>query len=216
MGIIEIGLTIWAWHRGWRGWSLLPMASGLAAAFVIGFIIGFSGAVDPEYSDLGGFIIIDIIIISVLIFMLVKPRKKLAVSPGYVPSSSYSIDRYLENKSVYIAPAALIKPITVKYPATRAKLVLADNSEIALTGVINPIGRDNLEKAVPAGALNYISRQHLWIRFNGSQYFAEDANSANGSRINGIEIKGKGLQELKDGDRIDLGGATELTFKLAA
>jgi pSer/pThr/pTyr-binding forkhead associated (FHA) protein len=41
----------------------------------------------------------------------------------------------------------------------------------------------------------------------------EDLNSANGTKTNGSDIRGKSRQELKDGDRIEVADVVALTFK---
>jgi pSer/pThr/pTyr-binding forkhead associated (FHA) protein len=61
--------------------------------------------------------------------------------------------------------------------------------------------------------LKYISRQHLMIRTEEDKYFVEDLNSANGTKTNGSDIRGKSRQELKDGDRIEVADVVALTFK---
>jgi pSer/pThr/pTyr-binding forkhead associated (FHA) protein len=59
-----------------------------------------------------------------------------------------------------------------------------------------------------------MSRQHFNVRYENGEYFINDHASANGTNINGIDIKGKGWQELKDGDRIDVSGIVTLTYKI--
>ncbi len=205
--MLDIILTIWAWNRGWRGWSLLPM--GIAYFFV--FILAAAGAFDT-----GSFIAIILIELVALIILVAKGRKDRESWGMNQSSPAYSLEAYPGSKSENDLPSVTADPSSANLQSASAKLELPDKTEIKLTGIINPIGRDNLEKVVSSAALNYISRQHLWIRFNGSQYFAEDAGSANGTRVNGIEIKGRGLQELKDGDRINLGDVAALTFRLTS
>lgn len=70
MLIIEIILTIFAWRKGWRWLSLIPVAT----AFSIGLMFGFSG-VELEALGLGA-IFIDILAIIALILMVVYPKKE--------------------------------------------------------------------------------------------------------------------------------------------
>lgn len=64
--IVEIILTIFAWKKGWRWLSLIP----LGLALLIGMVIGLSGA-----TNLSFIYIIDILAIVALIIMNVKAPK---------------------------------------------------------------------------------------------------------------------------------------------
>ena len=59
--LIQIGLTIWAWTRGWKWWSLIPVA----VPFTIGLIVGASGG---SYG--GGMVTFDILAVIALIVMI--------------------------------------------------------------------------------------------------------------------------------------------------
>jgi hypothetical protein len=202
MGIIEIILTIWAWNRGWRGWSLLPIGIGWAIVLAVGFVLYDAGVLKIVVPNIRGLIIIELAVLGMLIFMIARPREKpsaptgnLVSPPSQIPSDSYGTP-------------------TVLCPVVKAKLIMPDRSEIPLAGMARQIGRSDFERIVSPEALRYISRQHLWIKYDSGRYFAEDSHSANGTKINGIEIKGKGLQELNDGDRIDIGEVIQLVFKM--
>lgn len=54
-----------------------------------------------------------------------------------------------------------------------------------------------------------ISRQHLQVRRDGSEYYASDMGSANGTRVNGHRINGE--VRLCEGDRIEI-GSTRMIF----
>ena len=95
-----------------------------------------------------------------------------------------------------------------------AVLVLADNSEIPLTTGTTQIGRRDF------GSLSeekgkYISRQHLTISHEYGNYYIEDPNSGNGTWLNGNDIRGKGKQQLRNGDQIDLARQTTITVRMA-
>jgi len=95
-----------------------------------------------------------------------------------------------------------------------AVLVLADNSEIPLTTSTTQIGRRDF------GSLSeekgkYISRQHLTISHEYGNYYIEDPNSGNGTWLNGNDIRGKGKQQLRNGDQIDLARQTTITVRMA-
>ena len=117
----------------------------------------------------------------------------------------------------------VVKPPTSERPVTtppapraavaRGRLVFPDNSEILLTEAVRSIGRDDLKNAVSPDASKYISRQHFLIRNDAGRYFIEDLNTSNGTKINGVDIGGKGIYELGDGDRIDVATVVQLTFR---
>jgi hypothetical protein len=119
--------------------------------------------------------------------------------------------------SEVVAPPPPVKaeppPPPSETPAARGRLTLMDNSEIQLTEPVTDIGRDNFSKVASADALNYISHQHCRITSEAGKYYIEDLQSANGTKVNGVNIAGKGKQELKEGDRIDLADAVSLTFR---
>ena len=100
-------------------------------------------------------------------------------------------------------------------PVIRARLILPDNTEIALTEATRMIGRSDFERAVSADDLKYISREHHWISFEADKFYIEDRDSANGTKLNGVEIKGMEKQELKDGDKLELAEVTTVTFQMA-
>jgi len=97
----------------------------------------------------------------------------------------------------------------------RARLKLPGNGEISLATEARWLGLDDLNGLVPEHNLKYISRQHLIIRFENGQYYVEDQNSTNGTRLNGTEIKGKGKYRLDNGDQIAVADVITLTFKVA-
>jgi hypothetical protein len=79
----EIGLTIWAWRRGWKGWALLPMAVSLLAGIFAAFVVGASGGSVDDVSGFG--LVLDLVSIGVLIYMGARGR---TTSPSYRVQSS--------------------------------------------------------------------------------------------------------------------------------
>ena len=61
--------------------------------------------------------------------------------------------------------------------------------------------------------LKYVSRKHCRVINESGKFFIEDLQSANGTKVNGVEIADKGKQELKDGDVIELADLVRLTFR---
>ena len=76
--MLQIILTIVAWYRGWKWYSLLPMA----CAFVIGFFIGLSGGQDVKSAAL---IADGLAVVALIVMCVVKPKTKVV---GYQPSDN--------------------------------------------------------------------------------------------------------------------------------
>lgn len=214
--ILEIGLTIWAWKRGWKGWALLPLLGAFAGGFITGLVMGNS--IHSMGSLIGATIIFDILCIIILIIMVAKPRQKeqpvVYNNPVVSPVTPAAVEPY--NLSIKAQPVTVIEPVTVLAPVNKARLVLPDNSEIAINESEKPVGRNDLNKIVSPGELIYISRQHIMIKSDGSRYYVEDQNSSNNTKVNGINITGKGKHELRDGDRIDLADMVTLKFQVSS
>jgi predicted component of type VI protein secretion system len=100
------------------------------------------------------------------------------------------------------------------------RLVLPNGTEIPVTEPVKVFGRETFERwGLPKEVLGFISREekggHFKIFMRGGKWYIEDCGSKNGTLLNGVEIKGKGPQELKDGDVISPGGVVNIVFKLA-
>ena len=89
--IVEIGLTIWAWKRGWGWRALLPVIIVLPIAF----LLGFSAETEEEFESMFGLLLfLDLAVIVSLILMVIFKREPKQTShentmyqPGY-PSNA--------------------------------------------------------------------------------------------------------------------------------
>jgi hypothetical protein len=124
--------------------------------------------------------------------------------------------------SIYYCPNIPGKSIEVSEPdlciikpasARRAKLILTGNDEILLTTPLTTLGRHDFARVAPTENLAYISKEHFQITQDNGTYYIEDNKSKNGTWLNSNNITGKGKQSLKDGDIIDIGNVTTVTFK---
>jgi len=71
--IIEILLTTKAWHKGWRGYALLPLGILIPAGLLLGIVIGSSGGGPEQALPVG--ILLEVACIGILIRMAAKgPR----------------------------------------------------------------------------------------------------------------------------------------------
>jgi hydrogenase/urease accessory protein HupE len=71
--ILEIGLVIAAWKRGWKGWALMPIVIGFCAGFITGLVVGDTGGSEEDFFPIG--IIFDVLVIGALVTMISKPRR---------------------------------------------------------------------------------------------------------------------------------------------
>ncbi|MCX6007907.1 MAG: FHA domain-containing protein, partial [Chloroflexi bacterium] len=74
-------------------------------------------------------------------------------------------------------------------------------------------GRKDFQALVPPEKSDLISRKHILVTYENSQYHIEDLNSTNGTKLNGSDIRGTGKHTLVNGDTVELAGALNLTFK---
>ena len=93
-----------------------------------------------------------------------------------------------------------------------AKIVLPNGMEVQLAGNSRVIGRGDLARALGLDELGLISRQHFEIKSEDEQFYIEDLDSANGTKLNGADISGKGTVSLNDDDVIEPAGAIRVKF----
>lgn len=96
---------------------------------------------------------------------------------------------------------------------SKARLVLPNGSDIRLPVSLKRVGRGDFAATLSSDKADFISRYHVAISFENGVHFIEDLNSSNGTKINGIEIQGKGKQKLADGDKIEMAEAITLIFR---
>jgi hypothetical protein len=156
-------------------------------------------------------------LLAVLIMTITGHKdKSRSVTP---PPPVYPVYPYPNQPGIPYSPAANVPPPPVPAPTPStviyrgSSLVLPDGNKILLTEATRALGRTDFERIVAPGSANVISRQHFMIMSQQGQFYARDNNSANGTRINGIDIKGKDWQLLNDGDRIEVAGVMTLTYK---
>ncbi|MBM3183478.1 MAG: FHA domain-containing protein [Chloroflexi bacterium] len=102
-------------------------------------------------------------------------------------------------------------------PRPKARIIMPGGSEITLTSAPVFIERSDFDSKLPHDILMKISRQHVLITCNRGRYYLQDygrdgKGSTNHTKLNGVDIYGKGKKVLKDGDKIELAGQQELTL----
>ncbi len=93
------------------------------------------------------------------------------------------------------------------------KLIAPDGGHIDITRSSETLGRKDLRPLIKADKIALISREHIRLTCEEGDYYIEDCNSTNGTKINGSSIKGKGRYLLKNGDQIQLADVITLTFE---
>jgi hypothetical protein len=107
------------------------------------------------------------------------------------------------------------EPSEASTPGTAsARIALPNGLEIQLDGSSRIIGRGDLARALSLDELGLISRRHFEVKSEDEQFYIEDLGSANGTRLNGEDISGKGPVSLNDDDVIEPAGAIQLKFLL--
>ena len=95
--------------------------------------------------------------------------------------------------------------------------LLPSKREILITRNMRTFGRKDFEKDVSDDEkLLLISRNHFVITRGGNEFYIEDLNSTRGTKLNGIEIKGKGRQKLNAGSEITLPAGLKIKFTTKA
>jgi hypothetical protein len=92
-------------------------------------------------------------------------------------------------------------------------LELSNGQMIRLGGESEIIGRARVARSLGLDELGAISRQHFRISFEDSKPFIEDMGSANGTTVNGKDIRDVGPVELHDGDVIKMAGKASLKLR---
>ena len=56
----------------------------------------------------------------------------------------------------------------------------------------------------------YISRRHFALKYENGQLYIKDLDSRNGTKVNGVDIRGKGWVPLKPGDVVEVANVITL------
>jgi len=97
--------------------------------------------------------------------------------------------------------------------AAVAILELSNGLRIRLGGESEIFGRAQVARSLGLDKLGAISRQHFKITFEDGKPFIEDMGSANGTTVNGRDIRGAGPVGLQDGDVIEMAGKVSLKLR---
>jgi len=97
-------------------------------------------------------------------------------------------------------------------PLQQTGILRLPSRDIWLTRAEKIFRRNDFEQDVPLKKLDRISREHFKIMRRDDRFYIEDLGSKGGTKLNGVEIKGKGMQELMDGSEIALPADLKMSF----
>jgi hypothetical protein len=134
---------------------------------------------------------------------------------SYAGSGAGSRAGYLASSTAPAAtlPASGIPMTTPLTAGPSAKFTSEGGKDISLNAAGQSLGRSDLHGLAAPDKADLLSRKHFSLSCENGDYYIEDQGSTNGTRLNGSDIRGKGKQLLKDGDKIDLAGVLTITFK---
>lgn len=130
--------------------------------------------------------------------------------PTSPPAPTPSVSRSEETIVMEKAPSAKETEMIL------AAFELSDGRILPVTSPRQIFGRTDFERYVGPELLKYVSRRHFMIYLEPGGFFIEDLGSANGTIVNGSDIRGKGKVPLKPGDVVEVGGVIKLKFKTGA
>lgn len=169
------------------------------------------GAVLPwEFIGIIGGGVLAVIIVAIAVLSLRKKPKPAPQPAPQPPPAPPSVVKSEETVVMERAPGAKETEMIL------AAFELPDGKILPVTSPRQIFGRADFEKYVPADMLKYVSRRHFMIYLEPGGFFIEDLGSANGTIVNGSDIRGKGKVPLKSGDIIEVGGVVKLRFKAGA
>jgi len=125
-------------------------------------------------------------------------------------------------KTISIAAAtiavAAVAVVAVYYVyAQPAVYLLIDGRALRLRGSRIVIGREDLAGILPPEKLAYVTRRakggHFQIIRYGNAFYIQDPGSTNGTYVNGVDIRGRGWVQLRNGDVISVPNAFQAVFR---
>lgn len=121
-------------------------------------------------------------------------------------------------ESVYkkISPQSKILKTTrthlIDHQESLAQLVLPNKNNIVLDEAEKVIGREDFLGVETSDKLYFIGKDHFKIMRKDNNYYIQDLNTKNGTKVNGKEIKGSGMHRLNDGDEIMIAKTIKIKY----
>lgn len=150
-----------------------------------------------------------VVIVAAAIIYSVMRRKPAVAVAGYRTATMPAYASW----STGTRTATEVPGTTPLDAVSGAKFVTPDGRQVPLSGSGGMIGRNDFRSCIMPDKAGQVSRDHFRIYCEKGDYYIEDVNSMNGTRLNGSRITGKGRFQLKEGDVIELADVLSLTFK---
>jgi hypothetical protein len=160
----------------------------------------------PPYWLWGIIALLAVIVIVVAVLLITRPARARRTTAADTQAGQAVQTEDTDTADTQLATTPVVE-------AAAAKLSLPGGNDILLAGNARAFGRRDFEDFMPSSQVSYISRQHINIWSEDGQYYIEDRSSTNGTRVNGMDIKGTGRHALADGDAIELAGKLSFNFQ---
>jgi hypothetical protein len=131
-----------------------------------------------------------------------------AIPPKPIPQPQVSSAQELAQPNLTTATPPVSKAARV------SAQLQAPRGTIPIASFPQTFGREDFRQLLPPQLINLVSRRHFMISYDPEQntFYIQDLNSTNGTYVNGVDIRGKGLVPLKNGDLIVPANVIPLKF----
>jgi hypothetical protein len=166
---------------------LFITALGLVIALIIFGFEDFSAWFQKVFIDLGFAVIMAVIVGLVIdrIYRKYAPQSKiLKTTMTHNPSNNISF----------------------------AKLILPNNNNIIVDGAERVVGREDFVGVISTDKLLYIGKDHLKITKDGDNFYIQDLNTKNGTKINGETLLSNERKLLNSGDEVEVGQTVKIYY----
>jgi len=144
-------------------------------------------------------------------FIVVRQQRlKQAAPPGPTPAPAPAPSF----ETQLVQPGTIMIRAPTGETMTLTAVLQAGSRNLPITRLPQVFGRADFVGIAPREVINAISRRHFEIGYDYVQgaFYIQDLGSTNGTYVNGVDIRGKGLVPLRNGDRINVAGVLDLTF----
>jgi hypothetical protein len=171
--------------------------------------LGFGSDNGPVNSWLLYVLLIGLLAVAAVVaiaFLVRKPAaaysgNRAGTRAGYLPCAT---DTRVAGETAHTTPVAT---------GPGPKFIASDGGHVPISGNAGSLGRSDFRSLVKPDKAGLISREHIRFDCEDGEYYIEDSNSTNGTKLNGSSIDGKGRYLLREGDRVELADILTLTFK---
>lgn len=114
------------------------------------------------------------------------------------------------------SPQSKILKTTMTHSTTNnvsfAKLILPNKNNIHVNCAERVVGREDFVGVISTDKLLYIGKDHLKITKVGDNFYIQDLNTKNGTKINGEDLVPNEKKLLRSGDEIEVGQTVKIYY----